>query len=55
MIEEIIIKFGTELKPTQYSWKSQLYMGGGLGFNFIVGSGLAVDAVVVLGLWLWWQ
>ena len=25
MIEEIIIKFGTELKPTQYSWKSQLY------------------------------
>ena len=26
MIEEIIIKFGTELKPTQYSWKSQLYV-----------------------------
>ena len=25
MIEEITIKFGTELKPTQYSWKSQLY------------------------------
>ena len=25
MIEEIIIKFGTELKPTQHSWKSQLY------------------------------
>ena len=26
MIEEITIKFGTELKPTQASWKSQLYM-----------------------------
>ena len=26
MIEEITIKFGTELKPTQYSWKSQLYI-----------------------------
>ena len=25
MIEEITIKFGTELKSTQYSWKSQLY------------------------------
>ena len=25
MIEENIIKFGTELKPTQASWKSQLY------------------------------
>ena len=25
MIEEITIKFGTKLKPTQYSWKSQLY------------------------------
>jgi len=25
MIEEITIKFGMELKPTQYSWKSQLY------------------------------
>ena len=25
MIEEIIIKFGMKLKPTQYSWKSQLY------------------------------
>ena len=25
MIEEISIKFGTELKPTQASWKSQLY------------------------------
>ena len=25
MIEEITIKFGTELKPTQNSWKSQLY------------------------------
>ena len=25
MIEEITIKFGTELKPTQDSWKSQLY------------------------------
>ena len=25
MIEEITIKFGTELKPTQVSWKSQLY------------------------------
>ena len=25
MIEEIIIKFGMELKPTQYIWKSQLY------------------------------
>ena len=25
MIEKITIKFGTELKPTQYNWKSQLY------------------------------
>ena len=25
MIEKIKIKFGTELKPTQVSWKSQLY------------------------------
>ena len=25
MIEEITIKFGMELKPTQDSWKSQLY------------------------------
>ena len=25
MIEEITIKFGTELKPTKASWKSQLY------------------------------
>ena len=25
MIEEITIKFGMELKPTQASWKSQLY------------------------------
>ena len=25
MIKEITIKFGTELKPTQASWKSQLY------------------------------
>ena len=25
MIEKITIKFCTELKPTQYSWKSQLY------------------------------
>ena len=25
MIEEIIIKFGTKLKPTKVSWKSQLY------------------------------
>ena len=25
MIEEIRIKFGTELKPTQASWNSQLY------------------------------
>ena len=25
MIVEITIKFGTELKPTQVSWKSQLY------------------------------
>ena len=25
MIEEITIKFGTELEPTQVSWKSQLY------------------------------
>ena len=25
IIEEIIIKFGTELKPTKASWKSQLY------------------------------
>ena len=25
MIEEIIIKFGMESNPTQYSWKSQLY------------------------------
>ena len=25
MIEEITIKFGTELKSTQCSWKSQLY------------------------------
>ena len=25
MIEEIIIKFGIELKSTQDSWKSQLY------------------------------
>ena len=25
MIEEITIKFDTELKPTQHSWKSQLY------------------------------
>ena len=25
MIEEITIKFGLELKPTQNSWKSQLY------------------------------
>ena len=25
MIEKIIIKFDTELKSTQYSWKSQLY------------------------------
>ena len=24
MIEEITIKFGMELKPTQYGWKSQL-------------------------------
>ena len=26
MIEEITIKFSTELKPTQDSWKSQLYI-----------------------------
>ena len=26
MIKEITIKFDTELKPTQVSWKSQLYM-----------------------------
>ena len=26
MIEEITIKFGTELKPTKTSWKSQLYI-----------------------------
>ena len=26
MIEEITIKFGTELKPTKASWKSQLYI-----------------------------
>ena len=25
MIEENTIKFGTELKPTQVNWKSQLY------------------------------
>ena len=25
MIEEITIKFRTELKPTKASWKSQLY------------------------------
>ena len=25
MIEEITIKFGTELNPIQNSWKSQLY------------------------------
>ena len=25
MIEEITIKFGTELKSTQKNWKSQLY------------------------------
>ena len=25
MIEEITFKFGMELKPTQHSWKSQLY------------------------------
>ena len=25
MIKEITIKFGTELKPTQASWKLQLY------------------------------
>ena len=25
MIEETTTKFGTELKPTQHSWKSQLY------------------------------
>ena len=25
MIKEITIKFGTELKPTKASWKSQLY------------------------------
>ena len=25
-------------------------LGGGLGFDFIVGGGLVVDAVVVLGL-----
>ena len=25
MIEEITIKFGTELKLTQHNWKSQLY------------------------------
>ena len=25
MIEEMTIKFGTELKPTKASWKSQLY------------------------------
>ena len=25
MIEEIIIKFNTELKPIKASWKSQLY------------------------------
>ena len=25
MIEKNTIKFGTELKPTQYSWKSQRY------------------------------
>ena len=25
MIEEITIKFDTELKPRQHSWKSQLY------------------------------
>ena len=26
MIEEITFKFGTELKPTQHNWKSQLYI-----------------------------
>jgi len=25
MIGKITVKFGTELKPTQVSWKSQLY------------------------------
>ena len=25
MIEEITIRFSMELKPTQYSWKLQLY------------------------------
>ena len=25
MIEKITIKFGMELKPAQYSWKSQLF------------------------------
>ena len=25
MIKEITIKFGTKLKPTKVSWKSQLY------------------------------
>ena len=25
MIEEIKIKFGTEIKPTKANWKSQLY------------------------------
>ena len=46
MIEEITIKFGTELKPTQSSWKSQLYnpiyrdwflyysLGAGVGFLY---------------------
>ena len=29
MIEEIIIKFVTELKPTEASWKSQLYSYNG--------------------------
>ena len=33
MIEEITIKFDMELKPTQVSWKSQLYIPNGLVEN----------------------
>ena len=43
MIEEIAIKFGTELKPTQYSWKSQLYN------SLFIGQAILLQAELLFG------
>ena len=43
MIEEITIKFGTELNPTQYSWKSQLYK------SLFIGQVILLQAELLFG------